>query len=234
MRISFVIKSLLAVTAVSVPLLVHAESNVQTGANTAAPGATAHVDFQITIPKVLFLRVGTGSGYATGTALTSVATVDLIQFAPAAGTVGNGTAVAGTGGDVGGGVVTAAIVSNSGNVTSAPRTRPDLAMAPATRSRSRTSPRPLRRSLRPRALPAAGAGRWHEHQPTLAAPATSSSPRTRRGRTRYATRRRSTRRPAPTVVCHVNDGPRDVHGDDAVTLVRDYDSVQYVPPVARH
>jgi hypothetical protein len=117
MRISFVIKSLLAVTAVSVPLLVHAESNVQTGAATATPGATAHVDFQITIPKVLFLRVGTGSTYATGNALTNVATVDLIQFAPAAGTVGNGTAVAGTGGDLGGGVVTAAIVSNSGTVT---------------------------------------------------------------------------------------------------------------------
>lgn len=117
MRISFVIKSLLAVTAVSVPLLVHAESNVVSGAQTATPGATAHVDFQITIPKVLFLRVGTGSTYATGNPLTSVATVDLIQFAPAAGTVGNGTAVAGTGGDVGGGVVTAAIVSNSGTVT---------------------------------------------------------------------------------------------------------------------
>ncbi len=40
-----------------------------------------------------------------------------MQFAPAAGTVGNGTAVAGTGGDLTAGVVTAAVVSNSGNVT---------------------------------------------------------------------------------------------------------------------
>ena len=42
---------------------------------------------------------------------------DLITFSPAAGTVGNGTAVAGAGGDLAGGVETAAIVSNGGNVT---------------------------------------------------------------------------------------------------------------------
>jgi hypothetical protein len=49
--------------------------------------------------------------------LTSANTIDLITFSPAAGTVGNGTPVAGTGGDLTGGVETAAIVSNSGNVT---------------------------------------------------------------------------------------------------------------------
>jgi hypothetical protein len=101
------------------PLIAFAESNVQTGAATASPGATAHVDFAIVIPKILYLRVGSGSAYtATGTGLTSVNTVDLITFSPAAGTVGNGTAVAGTGGDIAGGAAeTAAIVSNSGNVT---------------------------------------------------------------------------------------------------------------------
>jgi hypothetical protein len=99
-----------------VPLVSDAESNVQTGTATATPGATAHVDFQVTVPKVLYLRVGTGSAYTTG-ALTSLATVDLVQFAPAAASVGNGVAVAGTGGDLTGGVETAAVVSNSGNVT---------------------------------------------------------------------------------------------------------------------
>jgi len=49
--------------------------------------------------------------------LSSVGTIDAITFSPAAGTVGNGTAVAGIGGDLTGGVETAAIVSNSGNVT---------------------------------------------------------------------------------------------------------------------
>jgi hypothetical protein len=68
------------------------------------------------IPKILYLRVGTGSAYASG-ALTSVNSIDLITFSPAVGTVGNGTPVAGTGGDLTGGVETAAIVSNSGNVT---------------------------------------------------------------------------------------------------------------------
>jgi hypothetical protein len=74
------------------------------------------VDFSIVIPKILYLRVGSGSAYASGT-LASANTIDLITFSPAAGTVGNGTPVAGTGGDLTGGVETAAIVSNSGNVT---------------------------------------------------------------------------------------------------------------------
>jgi hypothetical protein len=118
MRISSFVKGVLAITAVAAPLLAHAESNVVNGASTAAPGAQAHVDFQITIPKILFLRVGTGSTYTGATpTLASDPTVNLVQFAPAAGTVGNGTAVVGAGGDLGAGAVTAAIVSNSGDVT---------------------------------------------------------------------------------------------------------------------
>jgi hypothetical protein len=116
MNISIALKSLLGAGALTLPLMAFAESNVQTGTATAAPGATAHLDFTIVIPKILYLRVGTGSAYASG-ALSSVNTVDLITFSPAAGTVGNGTPVAGTGGDLTGGVETAAIVSNSGNVT---------------------------------------------------------------------------------------------------------------------
>jgi hypothetical protein len=116
MKTSIALKSLVGAGALMLPLMTFAESNVQTGAATAAPGATAHVDFTIVIPKVLYLRVGAGSAYSTG-ALSSVNTIDLITFTPAAGTVGNGTPVAGTGGDLTGGVETAAIVSNSGNVT---------------------------------------------------------------------------------------------------------------------
>src|SRR5437879_13573655 len=116
MRNSIVLKGFLAATAAAVPLLCNAESNVQTGANTAAPGATAHVDFQITIPKILYLRVGTGSSYTTGV-LTSVGTVDLIQFAPAAAVVGTGTAGAGTGGDQTNGVETREVDSDRADVT---------------------------------------------------------------------------------------------------------------------
>ena len=116
MKTSIALKVLLGAGALTLPLMASAESNFQTGAATNSPGATAHVDFSIVIPKILYLRVGTGSSYTTG-ALTSVNTVDLITFSPAAGTVGNGTPVAGTGGDLTGGVETAAIVSNSGSVT---------------------------------------------------------------------------------------------------------------------
>src|SRR5580693_76723 len=109
MKTSIALKSLLGAGALALPLMAFAESNVQTGAATAAPGATAHVDFSIVIPKILYLRVGTGSKYTTGV-LSSNAAVDLITFSPTAAQVGNGTAVAGTGGDLTGGVETAAIV----------------------------------------------------------------------------------------------------------------------------
>jgi hypothetical protein len=111
-----VLKTLVLTAVLGLPLRAAAESNVQTGTSTASPGATAHVDFQITIPKVLYLRIGTGSSYSTGV-LASNTTIDQIQFAPSAAALGNGTAVAGTGGDLTGGVETAAVVSNSGNVT---------------------------------------------------------------------------------------------------------------------
>src|SRR5437660_11335677 len=97
MKTSMALKSLLGAGALLLPLMASAESNVQTGTATAAPGATAHVDFSIVIPKILYLRVGTGSAYTSGT-LTSANTIDLITFSPAAGTVGTGTAVARTGG----------------------------------------------------------------------------------------------------------------------------------------
>jgi len=116
MKPSVALKTLVGAATLALPLMASAESNVQSGAATAAPGATAHVDFSIVIPKILYLRVGTGSSYTTG-ALTSNGAIDLVTFSPTAAQVGNGTAVAGTGGDLTGGVETAAIVSNSGNVT---------------------------------------------------------------------------------------------------------------------
>jgi len=113
MRTSFVIKGILAAAAVAVPLLCSAESNYQTGAGTLT--ATAHVDFQITIPQFLFLRVGNGTGTAAGGYATN-ATIDEITWAPTAAQVGTGV-LAGTGGDLGGGVETAVVVSNGGVVT---------------------------------------------------------------------------------------------------------------------
>jgi len=114
MRISTVIKTLLAATAVA-PMLAHAESTTTTGAG--ALNVTAHVDFQITIPKLVFLRVGTGTGALVGGGYANNATVDQITWAPTPATVGTGV-MAGTGGDLTGGVETAAVYANgNGNVT---------------------------------------------------------------------------------------------------------------------
>jgi hypothetical protein len=114
MRTSTVTKCLLAATAAATPLLCNAASTYSSG--TGALTATATVNFQVNIPQTLYLRVGTGSAYP-GT-LATVNTTDLITFSPALGSVGNGTAVAGVGGDLGAGVETAAVLSNgSGNVS---------------------------------------------------------------------------------------------------------------------
>ena len=78
--------------------------------------ATAQVEFQITIPQVLYLRVGTGSSYTTGV-LAANGTVDVISFAPTVGQLAAGGAVAGTGGDLTGGTETAAVIGNGGTVT---------------------------------------------------------------------------------------------------------------------
>ena len=116
MKTSIALKTLLGAAALTLPVMVNAASNVVTGAGTIS--ATASVDFSVVIPQVLYLRVGTGSAYAAvPSVLANNATIDTITFSPVAGTVGNGTAVAGTGGDLTGGVETAAIVSNFGSVT---------------------------------------------------------------------------------------------------------------------
>jgi hypothetical protein len=107
-------RTLLGAVSLVLPLMVFAESNVQTGAGVLA--AKAHVDISIVIPQILYLRVGTGSNYTTGV-LTANAVKNLISFAPTAAQVGNGVALAGTGGNLGGSAETAAVVSNGGNVT---------------------------------------------------------------------------------------------------------------------
>ena len=94
-------------------LVTPAASTFRTGAG--ALTARARVDFRVVIPKILYLRVGTGSAYPT--TLANNGTIDLVAFNPSAATIGNGTAVSGSGGNLTGGVETAAIISNSGNVT---------------------------------------------------------------------------------------------------------------------
>lgn len=92
------------VACMAVPFAANAESTVATGAG--ALSTTARVDFQITIPKFVSLRVG-----------SAAAGVSLVTFAPTAAQMDAGGAVAGAGGDLGGGVVTATVRGNGGNVT---------------------------------------------------------------------------------------------------------------------
>lgn len=97
-----------AVSLAALPSLALAESDIVVGTGPAS----AKLDFQITIPRVLFLQVGSGSFGVDGT------TVDKIDFAPTASDVINATtSISGTGGDAGGGAVTARLFGNNGQVT---------------------------------------------------------------------------------------------------------------------
>lgn len=107
---STAIKAAIAL-AFAAPLAAHAESNISSGAG--ALTATAHLDFQITIPKVLFLQVGTGTNMAAN------ATINQIAFTVPAANVGDGTVInasAGSG-DLGNGQVTAKVLGNNGTIT---------------------------------------------------------------------------------------------------------------------
>lgn len=91
------------------PMLAQAESTFVNG-----PGnATANLDFQIVVPRILFLRVGTGTNFATNPA------IDLITFNVPAASLGNATPIAATAasGDLGNGAVTARVLGNGGSVT---------------------------------------------------------------------------------------------------------------------
>lgn len=105
------VRTLIATAMLALAGSAAAESNFQTGVG--ALTATAKLDFQVTIPKVLFLQVGAGTAYS------NLATVNLIQFNVGATNVGNGTPVAATAGsgDLGNGVVTARVLANNGNVS---------------------------------------------------------------------------------------------------------------------
>ena len=106
------IKIAVAAALVAAPLMANAESAFTTGAGTPIT-ASAHLDFQITIPKILFLQVGTGTNMAAN------ATVNQIAFSVPAANVGDGSVISATAGsgDLGNGVVTARVIGNNGTVT---------------------------------------------------------------------------------------------------------------------
>lgn len=92
------------------PMLAQAESTFN---GTGTGNASARLDFQITVPRILFLQVGTGTANATN------ATVNQIAFNVAAANLGDATPVAATAlsGDLGSGTVTAKLIGNNGPIT---------------------------------------------------------------------------------------------------------------------
>ena len=99
-----------ASAALFAPLASHAESNVNTAAVVGST-VTARLNFSVVIPSVLYLAVG------TNTAMAANAAIDSIVFTVPAANVGNGTAVAGVGGDQTAGAVTVRVFSNVGGAT---------------------------------------------------------------------------------------------------------------------
>ena len=107
----------LAVGLATIAAPASAESNFVTGATTPLT-ANARVDFRITVPRVLYLRVGTGTTLANNT------TINLIDFTVPAANIGDSTAVTASAasGDLGNGAVTARLIGNDGDITLASTT----------------------------------------------------------------------------------------------------------------
>jgi len=75
---------LMSATALLLPLTVVPESRIQTGAARGALSATAHVNFKIIIPKILYLHVGGGNDCIAGARNVALnATVRTPAVAPA-------------------------------------------------------------------------------------------------------------------------------------------------------
>ena len=103
-------KKALAVAVVAIvagiPMLASAESNFLTGAPTLT--ATARVDVQITVPRILFLQVGTGTVSANNT------TIDLVTFTPTAAQIAAGTAGIAAASN---GTLAAKLIGNGGTIS---------------------------------------------------------------------------------------------------------------------
>jgi hypothetical protein len=82
------VKTLLAVAALGSAVAAHAESTVATGAGANLTTA-ARLNFSVVVPRVIYLRVGTGTDF------TPNPNPDTITFTPGAA-AGTGTAVAGS------------------------------------------------------------------------------------------------------------------------------------------
>jgi hypothetical protein len=109
----------LVTSAVAMAIVLALPQHAKAESNFTSPGvgtpitATARLDFQITIPRILFLQVGTGTNLAAN------ATVNQIAFTVPGANVGDASVIGATAGsgDLGNGTVTAKVIGNNGNIT---------------------------------------------------------------------------------------------------------------------
>jgi hypothetical protein len=103
-----VLKSLAAV-ALAFPLLVSAESQL----NTTGGNAVARLDFRVVIPRVLFLGVGAGAA----TPLANDTNINEVAFDYTSNPLAVGTGTTGVAGSVTGNVVPVYVFGNNGQIT---------------------------------------------------------------------------------------------------------------------
>jgi hypothetical protein len=97
----------LAVALGFMALAAQAESDINSSAG-AGINATARLDMRVTVPRVLFLRVGRGTNF------TDSALIDRVTFTVSAANVGSAVPIAGTNSA---GPLVARVLSNGGNVS---------------------------------------------------------------------------------------------------------------------
>jgi hypothetical protein len=69
---SMINRNLIATLALLMPLMAAAESHIDSGAATARLNATAHLNFKIVIPRVLYLQVASGDDRIAGAQTAAV------------------------------------------------------------------------------------------------------------------------------------------------------------------
>ena len=100
----FVIAAVVIGGTVGAAKFARAESDI-TSANTGAISASARLDFRITVPKIIFLQVGTGAAFS------DVGTIDMVDMTLTNTNVTSGGAVAAAAG------VTARVLGNGGAIS---------------------------------------------------------------------------------------------------------------------
>lgn len=101
------VQQVLALTSLSLALTAQAESDINSGA-AAGLNAATRLDFRVAVPRMIFLRIGSGVNF------TDNATINRVTFTVTPANVGSGVAVLGV---PSAGAVQARVLSNGGNVS---------------------------------------------------------------------------------------------------------------------